>query len=124
MSITGTKLFELAVTASIWATEFLLHGWTHFVTPMRSPARRCARVRELRSCVWLARALAFLALAQVILGGARLGPRRGAVGIELLLGDGEDAAVLAHLDDIEALRRILEHPVFAGELGGHALDRA
>src|SRR2546430_8688167 len=27
MSITGTKLFEVAVTASIWATEFLLHGW-------------------------------------------------------------------------------------------------
>src|SRR5215469_13372260 len=49
---------------------------------------------------------------------------RSGVGIKLLLGDRYDPAVLAHLDHVEALRGILEHPVLALELGGDALDRA
>src|SRR6516165_5482861 len=77
-----------------------------------------------RSRLGLAGALLFLALAQVIFGRASLGPWRGGVGIELLLGDRHDPAVLAHLDHVEALRGILEHPVLALELGGDALDRA
>src|SRR5262245_47728203 len=77
-----------------------------------------------RSGLGLASALLLLALAQVIFGRAGLGSWRGGVGIELLLGDGHDPAVLAHLDQVEALRGILEHPVFALELGGDALDRA
>src|SRR5712692_5153166 len=68
--------------------------------------------------------LLLLALAQVVLSGAHLRPRRGAVGIEFLLGDRDHAAILAHLDHVEALRGILEHPVLAFELGGDALDRA
>src|SRR6201997_2475060 len=79
---------------------------------------------ECRSGLGLAGALLLLALAQVIFGRARLGSGRGGVGIELLLGYGHDPAVLAHLDQVEALRGILEHPVFALELGGDALDRA
>src|SRR5262249_21133720 len=63
-------------------------------------------------------------LAQIILGGARLRPRRLAVGIKLLLGDRDHAAVLAHLEHLEPLRGILEHPVFAFELRGDALDSA
>ena len=49
----------------------------------------------------------FFALAQIVLGRARVGPRRRAVGIEVLLGHRDHAAVLAHLDDVEALRRVL-----------------
>src|SRR5712691_5597075 len=77
-----------------------------------------------RSRVRLVRPLLLLALAQVILGGAHLRARRGAVGIELLLGDRDYAAILAHLDHVEASGGILEHPVLALELGGDALDRA
>src|SRR5690242_20138221 len=65
-----------------------------------------------------------IALAQIILSGAGLGPRRLAVGIELLLRDGDHSAILAHLEHVEPLRGILEHPVFALELGGDAVDSA
>src|SRR5438128_153986 len=68
--------------------------------------------------------LARVALAQIVLGGARGRSRRSLVRIELLLGDGNDAAVLAHLEHIEALRRICEHPMLAGELGCDPLDGA
>src|SRR5215467_15673298 len=77
-----------------------------------------------RSGLGLAGALLLLALAQIIFGRARLGSWRGTVRIELLLGDRHHPAVLAHLDNIEALRRVLVHPVLALELGGDALDRA
>ena len=46
--------------------------------------------------------LGFLALAQIVLGRAHRRARRRAVGIEILLGDHGDAAVVAHLDDVEA----------------------
>src|SRR5262245_31345152 len=65
-----------------------------------------------------------LALAQVIFGGARGWTLRHTIGVETLLRDGDHAAVVAHLDHVEALRRILEHPVLAFELGRDALDRA
>src|SRR6516225_11297408 len=102
--------------------------------PLSSYAISSALVRtRLRTAGWfmacrsglaLAGALLLLALAQVIFGRASLGSRRGGVGIELLLGDRHHSAVLAHLDHVEALRGILEHPVLALELGGDALDRA
>ena len=44
--------------------------------------------------------------------------------IEAVLRDNDDAAILAHLDQIEALRRALVHPVLARELGEDAVDRA
>src|SRR5262249_26133957 len=77
-----------------------------------------------RSALRLARALGFFALAKIVLGGARLRPRRRAVGIELLLGDRDRPAVLAHFDHLEPRRRVLEHPVLARELGGDTLDPA
>src|SRR5262245_22414309 len=65
-----------------------------------------------------------LALAQIVLRCARGWTLRHTIGVEALLRDGGHAAVVAHLDHVEALRRILEHPVLAFELGGDALDRA
>src|SRR5260370_41156523 len=44
--------------------------------------------------------------------------------VEVFLRDNDDAAILAHLDEIEALRRALVHPVLAFELGEDAVDRA
>ena len=38
--------------------------------------------------------------------------------------DERDATVVTHLDEIETLWRILEHPVFPRELGSYLLDRA
>src|SRR5207247_6531076 len=66
----------------------------------------------------------FLALAQIILRRASLGPRWLAIGVELLLRDRHNPAVLTHFDQVEALRGILEHPMLAIELGGDALNRA
>src|SRR6266436_1721299 len=93
-------------------------------TLVRTRLRTARWFMACRSGLGLAGALLLLALAQVIFGRASLGSCRGAVGIELLLGDRHDAAVLAHLDHVEALRGILKHPVLALELGGDALDRA
>src|SRR5258708_12961796 len=91
---------------------------------VRTRLRTARWLMACRSGLGLAGALLLLALAQVIFGRASLGSWRGGVGIELLLGDRHDPAVLAHLDHVEALRGILEHPVLALELGGDALDRA
>src|SRR5215831_7327825 len=93
-------------------------------TLVRTRLRTAGWFMARRSGLGLAGALLLLALAQVIFGRASLGSWRGGVGIELLLGDRHHAAVLAHLDHLEALRRILEHPVLALELGSDALDRA
>ena len=46
------------------------------------------------------------------------------MGIELPLRDVRDPAVIAHLDQFESLRGILEHPVFVRQLCDHLLDRA
>src|SRR6266478_3288620 len=93
-------------------------------TLVRTRLRTARWFMACRSGLGLAGALLLLALAQVIFGRASLGSWRGGVGIELLLGDRYHPAVLAHLDHLEALRRIPEHPVLALELGGNALDRA
>src|SRR5437773_6510229 len=69
------------------------------------------------------RFLLLLALAEVILARAH-GRTRGGIRIERLLAHGGDAAVLAHLEHVEARRRALVHPVPAFELRGHAIDRA
>src|ERR1043166_6134298 len=65
-----------------------------------------------------------LALAQIIFGRAWRRPRGRAERIEILIRHRDDAAVRTHLDHVEALRRILEHPMLAFELGGNALDTA
>src|SRR4029453_1650744 len=93
-------------------------------TLVRTRLRTAGWFMACRSGLGLAGALLLLALAQVIFGRARLGSWRGTVRIEPLLGDRHHSAVLAHLDHVEALRGILEHPVLALELGGDALDRA
>src|SRR5262249_26522271 len=67
--------------------------------------------------------LLLLALAQVVLGGAH-GRARRCVRVEACLGGGDHAAVVAHLEQLDAARLALEHPVLAGELGGNALDCA
>src|SRR6516165_4860715 len=101
-----------------------LSSYAMFSTLVRTRLRTARWFMACRSGLGLAGALLLLALAQVIFGRARLGSWRGGVGIEFLLGDRDDPAVLAHLDHIEALRGTLEHPVLALELGGDALDRA
>src|SRR5215471_5521281 len=93
-------------------------------TLVRTRLRTARWFMVCRSGLGLVGALLLLALAQVIFGRARLGSWRGTVRIEPLLGDRHHPAVLAHLDHVEALRGILEHPVLALELGGDALDRA
>src|SRR5688572_31558717 len=79
---------------------------------------------EWVSALALLHPLALLAFAQVVLGRAHGGTRRRAIGIEVGFGRGDHAAVLTHLEHVEALRLTLEHPVLAFELGDHALDRA
>src|SRR5262249_2668387 len=69
-------------------------------------------------------ALLLLALAQVIFGRARLGSWRGGVGFELPPGDRPRPAVLPHLDHLQALRPILEHPGLSLRVGCDAPDRA
>src|SRR5208282_5277253 len=53
--------------------------------------------------VALLRAFPLFALAQIIVGGAHIGPRRRAMGIEIILDRGGGAAVLAHFERFEAL---------------------
>src|SRR6266487_1672082 len=65
-----------------------------------------------------------VALAQIVVGGARAGALRCGMGVEPRFGDRDHAAILAHPDQIEAIGRILVHPVAACELGGDAVDRA
>src|SRR5258707_13416348 len=60
-------------------------------------------------------ALLLVALAQIILSGAHRRPRL-AVGIEVVLGHDGDAAVLAHLDEIETAGGAPEHSQPAFEL--------
>src|SRR5262249_14069810 len=97
----GRPGFRPAARGSIRATNCALHTRLGFAFPL--PRR---------------------AFAQIILRRARLRARRAGLRVALLLGDRDHAAVLAHLDHVEALRRVLKHPVLAFELGGDALDRA
>src|ERR1051326_5740019 len=65
-----------------------------------------------------------LALAQVIVGRTWLRPRGRAVGIEAFLGGDDDATVLAHLDNLETVGRVLIHPMLSFQLGDDAFYRA
>src|SRR6266446_5480712 len=70
-------------------------------------------------------ALLRIARAQIVLGGHDGRPLRRPMRIEALVDDGFDAAIRAHLDDVDPLRVVtLEHPVLLAELGENAVDRA
>src|SRR5437879_2729907 len=71
--------------------------------------------------------IAFLriACAQIILGGHDGRALRRRMRVEALVHHGFDAAIRAHLDDVDPLGvGALEHPVLLAELGKHAVDRA
>src|ERR1700692_4013666 len=71
--------------------------------------------------------IAFLriASAHIILGGHDGRALRRRMRVEALVHHGFDAAIRAHLDDIDPPGvGALEHPVLVAELGEHALDRA
>src|SRR5258705_9348246 len=70
-------------------------------------------------------ALLCIARAQIILGGHDRRPLRRRMRIEAFVHHGFDAAIRAHLDDVETFGvGALEHPVLLAELGEHAVDRA
>src|SRR5229473_7398966 len=70
-------------------------------------------------------ALLCVARAQIILGGHDGRPLRRPMRVEAFVNHGFDAAIRAHLDDVETFGvGALEHPVLFAELGEHALDRA
>src|SRR5258706_13966324 len=71
--------------------------------------------------------IAFLraARAQIILGGHDGRALRRRMRVEALVHHRFDAAIRAHLDDIDSPGvGALEHPVLLAELGEHAVDRA
>src|SRR5260370_7029002 len=79
------------------------------------------------TCSSRSQRIAFLriACAQIILGGHDGRTLRRRVRVEALVHHGFDAAIGAHLDDIDPLGvGALEHPVLLAELGEHAVDRA
>src|SRR5665811_251892 len=66
-----------------------------------------------------------VARPQIIFGRHHGRARRGRMRVEALVHDGLDAAIRAHLDDIDPPGvGALEHPVLLAELGKHAVDRA
>src|SRR6266849_5893675 len=70
-------------------------------------------------------ALLRIARAQIILCRHDGRALRCRMRVKALVHHGFDAAIRAHLDDIDPLRiGALEHPVLLAELGEHALDRA
>src|SRR5947207_15831456 len=85
-----------------------------------SPTHRGEGVHRVRGSVRAKQILILplrIALAQIIFRGAWGGAGGGAEGGELFRRHRDDAAVRAHLDHVEALGRILEHPMLAVELG-------
>src|SRR6266404_2785438 len=70
-------------------------------------------------------ALLRIARAQIILGGHDGWPLRRPMRVEAFVHHGFDAAIGAHLDDVETFGvGALEHPVLVAELGEHTVDRA
>src|SRR5258705_5553255 len=70
-------------------------------------------------------ALLCIARAQIILGGHDRRPLRRRMRIEAFVHHGFDAAIRAHLDDVETFGiGALEHPVAVAELCQHTVDRA
>src|SRR3954470_11354912 len=62
---------------------------------------------------------------QIVLGRHDRRTLRRRMRVKTLVDDGFDAAIRAHLDDIEAFGvGALEHPVLLAEFGKHAIDRA
>src|SRR6476661_5111504 len=71
--------------------------------------------------------IAFLCFAcpQIILGGHDRRSLRRAMRVEAFVDHGLDAAIRAHLDDIDPSGiGPLKHPVLVAELGEHTVDRA
>src|SRR5436309_10444404 len=65
-----------------------------------------------------------IARPQIVLGRHDRRTLRRAMRVKALVHHGLDAAVRAHLDDIEALGiGALEHPVLVAEFRQHAVDR-
>src|SRR3954454_3506546 len=98
------------------------------IRPGPRPGRRQTnRRRRVEWCAAASRAQPSLtgeiAFPQIIVGGSERAIRR-AIGIELLLGDHGNAAILAHLDQVGAARRSRIHPVPALEFGHDTIDGA
>src|SRR4029079_1921756 len=91
-------------------------------------ARACGSGRVVDTmCSSRSERIAFLAIAcpQIIFRRHHGWPLWRAVRVKSLVDHGFDAAVRAHLDDIDAFGvGALEHPVFFAEFGEHAVDRA
>src|SRR3954471_7589288 len=69
-------------------------------------------------------ALLRLARAQIILGGHDRRALRRRMRVEALVHHGFDAAIRAHLDDVDPPGvGALEHPVLFAKLGEYAIDR-
>src|SRR6266852_3788832 len=70
-------------------------------------------------------ALLRVARAQIVLGGHDRRPLRRRMRVKTLVHHGFDAAIRAHLDDIDPPGvGALEHPVLVAKLGENAVDRA
>src|SRR6476646_1727369 len=70
-------------------------------------------------------ALLRVARAQIVLGRHDGRPLLRSMRIEAFVDHGFDAAIGAHLDDVETFGvGALEHPVLLAELGKHTVDRA
>src|SRR5712672_2790391 len=79
------------------------------------------------TCSSRSKRIAFLGIAraQIILCRHDRRALRRRMRVKTLVDDGFDAAIRAHLDDIDPLGvGALEHPVLLAELGEHAVDRA
>src|SRR5258708_38703410 len=91
-------------------------------------ARACRSGRmAATACSSRSERIAFLriARAQIILGGHDRRPLRRPMRVKTLVDHGFDAAIRAHLDDVEPPGvGALEHPVLLADLGEHTADRA
>src|SRR6267154_264455 len=88
-------------------------------------ACRSGRVRDT-VCSSRSQGIAFLAIAraQIIFRRHHGLPLRRAMRVKALVDHSRDAAIRAHLDDVDAFGvGALEHPVFLAEFGEHAIDR-
>src|SRR6202035_1633636 len=77
-------------------------------TPPTRPVGKRSTTATKRLFRWFC-----LSLAQIVVGRSHLRAHGRAVGIEAFLGDDDNAALLTHLDDVEAAGRTLIHPVLA-----------
>src|SRR6476620_5489139 len=91
-------------------------------------ARACGSGRVAdTTCTLRSERIAILrvARAQIVLGGHDRRPLRRPMRVEAFVDHGLDAAIAAHLYDVETFGvAALKHPVLLAELGEHAVDRA